>query len=599
MKSKRDHVNWGKTLEKFGQSRIKPCPTDKVIVDCNYCDSDFEIGYRSIRSRKSGESYDGICKSCQQKRTWFENEEFRKMVSKKNSEIQKKVWTRPGYRDNQSKKQKNLTTERWLDSDYREKVIEGVKNAHATINGYTESCVPKVTPKSRERQREMTLRLWQNVEYREKTLAGIHKNWARSEFREKIAEIYKDPDYISKQKESHSSGEYLQKISEEKKKWWADNREELLEIYQSDEHRQKLRDIWKRPGFREMMSEKMRDVWKNEDLIKEVTERSRNNWKDPVYAAKCINHHSSKLEEHLAELLDGFNIKYDRQFHLGHWSFDFLVDTNPIKTLVEVQGEYWHFKRFGDQESPRDKAKATFVEKYHSNNYKLVTIWENEFLSPERLSNRLDEILGGKIEKIDFNFKDLSIKKIDGPTSSKFFSKYHYSASGGRSGINIGCFLDDKLISVCRYCSPTRKQSADRLNIKQKELKELTKFAIHPSYQKKNLATWFLSRTYCFLPSVTKMLLSFADETFGHTGTIYKAANWCSDGTLKPDYVYVDQNGFIMHKRTLWGHSKKMGMKESEYANLWGYVKMWGKEKHRFIKERRGWSRTNSSNLVD
>ena len=256
------------------------------------------------------------------------------------------------------------------------------------------------------------------------------------------------------------------------------------------------------------------------------------------------------------------------------------------KILIEVQGEYWHFRRFNNTESPKDKdkAKATYIEKYHSNEYILKTIWENEFLSPERLNNRLNEIFGNNIKINDFNFKGCNIKIIDGSIASKFFSKYHYSASGGRGGISIGCFIDDVLIACCRYCSPTRKESAERLNLKTSELLELTKFCIHPNYQKKNFATWFISKTYTFIPINVKCLLSFADETFGHNGTIYKASNWSYDGEIKPDYVYVDSSGFIIHKKTLWNHASRMTMSEKNYADLWGFVKMWGDKKHRFLK---------------
>lgn len=565
MQSKRSHVNWNKTVETFGEDRIKPKPSDKVIIDCNYCDADYTITYRCIRSR-SGGPYDRICKSCQQKRTWASNSEFRDTVTHKNSIKQKEVWNREGYRENQSETQRTLTTGRWEDEEYREKVSQGVKNAHATIDGYTQSCRPEITPELRDKISNNTRQLWQDEEYRNKTVAGMVKNWQRSEYVQKMKAVYADPVYRNKLSQTHRTPCRHYNTSKKAKRFWADNRQKMLSLFQSPEHRQKLKDIWDRPGFREMMSEKMR--------LK---------WQDPVYAAKCLNNHSSKLEEHLADLLDTQGVSYVRQHQLGHWSFDFLIHGEERHTLIEVQGEYWHFKKWGNADSPRDKAKATFVEKYHSDRYKLVTVWENEFLSPERLSDRLAEILGKPAQVIPFIFQDLTVQIVSGPEASQFFSRFHYSASGGRAGINIGACLNGKLIACCRYCPPTRKQSADRLGLSQHELRELTKFAIHPHYQKKNLATWFLSRTYCYVPHGAKCLLSFADETFGHTGTIYKSANWQYDGVVPADYVYMDSMGYITHKRTLWGHAKKMRITESAYAQDNGYVQMWGKQKHRFV----------------
>lgn len=81
-----------------------------------------------------------------------------------------------------------------------------------------------------------------------------------------------------------------------------------------------------------------------------------------------------------------------------------------------------------------------------------------------------------------------------------------------------------------------------------------------------------------------KCLLTFADATYGHVGTIYKAANWKLDGIIDPDYFYIDNNGYVMHKRTLWGHAKKMNMSESEYCGKYGYIKKYGKEKYRYLR---------------
>jgi len=41
-----------------------------------------------------------------------------------------------------------------------------------------------------------------------------------------------------------------------------------------------------------------------------------------------------------------------------------------------------------------------------------------------------------------------------------------------------------------------------------------------------------------------------------------------------------------MHKKTLYNHAKKMGMKEKEYAELNSYKKVYGQEKLRFVFER-------------
>jgi hypothetical protein len=139
----------------------------------------------------------------------------------------------------------------------------------------------------------------------------------------------------------------------------------------------------------------------------------------------------------------------------------------------------------------------------------------------------------------------------------------------------FGAFLNDELIAVCKFASVVRKEVATSMNLKTSEVLELDRFCIHPNYQKKNFASWFLSRcTKLINDSKITHLVSFADSTFGHIGTIYKAANWMKIGTVKPSYHYVDSTGWVLHKKTLWDHAKKMGKSEVEYAEENGYQKV-------------------------
>ena len=80
-----------------------------------------------------------------------------------------------------------------------------------------------------------------------------------------------------------------------------------------------------------------------------------------------------------------------------------------------------------------------------------------------------------------------------------------------------------------------------------------------------------------------KCLVAFADSTIGHFGTIYKATNWEFDGKTDNSYYYVNDDGFVMHKKTLYNRAVKMTMKEKEFANKYGYKKKKTGHKYRFI----------------
>ena len=135
---------------------------------------------------------------------------------------------------------------------------------------------------------------------------------------------------------------------------------------------------------------------------------------------------------------------------------------------------------------------------------------------------------------------------------------------------------------------PTRFESATCEGYKYKETMELARFCIAPSYHKKNFASWFLSRATneIFKDESVKAIMSFADLTLGHNGSIYLACNWKLVHTVPPDYWYVNGDNHFMHKRTLYGYAVKMSLKEADFAMKFGYDKVMGKGKLKFIKLR-------------
>ena len=100
-------------------------------------------------------------------------------------------------------------------------------------------------------------------------------------------------------------------------------------------------------------------------------------------------------------------------------------------------------------------------------------------------------------------------------------------------------------------------------------------------------ATYFMSRSIKILrqkfPQV-KLLVSYADQTEGHTGTVYKAGSWKYHGKTGKKYHYM-KNGIRVNKRIPWDAAKKKGMTEGAYVKMFGYEKITEEPKLRFIKE--------------
>ena len=388
------------------------------------------------------------------------------------------------------------------------------------------------------------------AKHRRSTSAASSLRWRDPIFRAKVIEILNSPSHI-------------ELLSENSRKLW-----------QNTEYRQKMLAIYATDAYKQRQSEISREV------------NSRSEVKLAKANALARQPSISSLEDTLATILTDNNIKFFRQHIVAWYTFDFMIPRpNSTNILLEVNGDWFHSQ---PQQISRDAGKSTFIRRYHSDQYTLHTIWEHEFGSPQRILSILENFIAGELPHVDFELKDVVISQANSEDIKKFLSKYHYIGKIGRSSYTVAAFHQDVLIACAVFCYPTRMESAVRLQLSQTELYELTRFCIHPVYQKKNFASWFLSRIIKQLatekPKI-KCLLSFADPTFGHTGTIYKAGNWQYDGITEPSYYYRDQDGFIMHKRTLYSYAQKMHMKEAEFAQQYNYSKIKTKSKSRYIYE--------------
>lgn len=329
-----------------------------------------------------------------------------------------------------------------------------------------------------------------------------------------------------------------------------------------------------------------------------IQEQMRKQWSDPSYRKKMMGNYSSikekmaflsqnqlgkisSIQKILYSILNDLNIKYEPEKIIGFWTYDcYLPDYNLI---IECQGDYWHSM---NKARINDTAKATYLEKYFPD-LRIKHIWEHEFMCKNRIIDLIKYWTDKKkVEMIDFNFSGVIINEIDDEEAKLFISKYHYFGRIGRSSTKYGAYVNDTLVAVCCFASITRTETAINYGLKPKEMRELTRFCIHPSYQKHNFATWIISKCIKMLKNKLphiKKLVSFTDTTYNHYGTIYKASNWKLDRTVKPDYWYSDSDGYIMHKKTLWDHAQKMGVTEHDYAQQNNYRQVWGKEKKRFI----------------
>jgi hypothetical protein len=363
--------------------------------------------------------------------------------------------------------------------------------------------------------------------------------------------------------------------------------------------------------YQEQQAKKLRDAWTHskkeaasakskqrctEDVRKKLSEASKRKWKEDKYREIQAEHRSkqsfniSSIQQYLYDILDDMGVRYYREYKdkqndpetvIGPYNFDCVIPRNNKPTLlVECQGDYWHTI---DKAIRKDNQKSAYIANNFANEYELKTLWEHEFKCHDKVLELLKYWLGiTELEVIDYELNNVIVKEIDVREANTLLDKYHYLSGCGRGGIIYGAYLDDKLISVCAFSSLIRQN----LPYDHIASRELSRFCIHPKYQVKNFGSWFISRCMKLLPKNINLIISYCDTTFNHDGALYKACNFSFDGKVRPDYWYVNESRWIMHKKTLYKHAKKMSMTEVEFADKNGYKRVYGSEKLRFIYQR-------------
>lgn len=521
------------------------------------------------------------------KQLW-KNDRFKEQQT----EVSKRIWGDEEKRAEASAKAREL----WTDDTFRAKhklavaapntrkaISKAVRNMWESPEYVELQRQAKASPEYVELQRRLAMERHANPSYRKHVSDSLKMLWAdnpalKKEMSDRISKLWEDPDYLEKQARAATDPKLIARKSSNAKAQWQRpaTRQAIING---------IKKIWESPIRRALASKTSKQMWQNDEFRKKQAEsRSKllSDGKDSI------------LERTVQTLLDTLGVPYIRHYIVGYFEFDLFIPSHNI--LIECNGEYWHSLR-----KDRDAAKFSYIDTYFPD-YRILYLWERDFLNPNlirhKLINSLFKDSENNFSQVDFSFDDVSIRKMSTSeipeksfysSAEEFLQSFHYAGFGRSAKLVYGAYVGEKLVGVCKFCSPIRKEVASSMGLTFRQVLELDRFCLHPEYQKKNFATWFMSRcsklAFNTFPDVVA-LTSFADSTFGHLGTIYKAANWQQVHVVPPDYHYVSSEGFIVHKKTLYDHAVRNGSKETEYADKFGYVKAFGKSKIKFRLDR-------------
>ena len=150
--------------------------------------------------------------------------------------------------------------------------------------------------------------------------------------------------------------------------------------------------------------------------------------------------------------------------------------------------------------------------------------------------------------------KNYNVYKIDVKTAKTYIHKNHYShGSHNAPSPCYGLYDENELIGVLMFATPCSENvRASVFGVERKnEVIELHRLHILDCTPK-NTESWFIARCLKMLKKekpYINAVVSFADETEGHSGVIYKATHFVYEGKTASVMFYKDVDGRLRHPR--------------------------------------------------
>lgn len=174
-----------------------------------------------------------------------------------------------------------------------------------------------------------------------------------------------------------------------------------------------------------------------------------------------------------------------------------------------------------------------------------------------------------------------AVQQINSTVGKEFIKAHHYTRGCHNGPMCWGLFDGEELIGVCAFATPSSENV--RSSIFGPEHKgavtELHRLVVLDGTPT-NTESYFIRRALKGLkeyrPNI-RAVISFADATEGHIGTIYQAANALYCGTSGRARFYRDQSGRLRHPR-------QNGINISpKVARERGWVPEMREGKHRYV----------------
>jgi hypothetical protein len=159
--------------------------------------------------------------------------------------------------------------------------------------------------------------------------------------------------------------------------------------------------------------------------------------------------------------------------------------------------------------------------------------------------------------------------------------RHHYAKSAANTSVAAyGLFRvrDGALVGAALYLPPTRA-AAESVSLAWRSVISLSRLVVAPG-EPKNATGLFLAATLRQLGEDDPrwdLVVTWADESAGHTGHIYKVTNWTALGRTAPETYWLDpRTGARVSRQATKSRTRQ------EMQRI-GYVPMTSTGKHKFV----------------
>ena len=177
--------------------------------------------------------------------------------------------------------------------------------------------------------------------------------------------------------------------------------------------------------------------------------------------------------------------------------------------------------------------------------------------------------------------KEWEVRPVPLTDAQAFIRTHHYARGGSNTAVfTHGLFrrAEDVLLGVVWWLPPTRRACESVNAAEWRRVISLTRMAVSPSAPK-NACSFLLARS---LGEIRKdgrfvSLVTYADESQGHTGGVYRASGWTYVGRTGPYPRWLDAEGKQVARQSTTSRTS------AEMQSL-GHVMVGKFYKHKFVR---------------